>query len=176
MCQTETGLMILDQHAAHERILYEKAVIALDTQAPFSQQLLVPIDINLTKIDFEIANILKDELQNLGFNFNVTKEELIHLIGIPSDVRIGDERKIFQDLIDQYKEYELTLKLNKRDNLAKSFACKGAIKAGDKLNRDEMLNLIDSLFMTKLPYVCPHGRPTIIRITTEELDKRFSRT
>jgi len=176
MCQTETGLMIIDQHAAHERILYEKAKIALDTQAPFSQQLLVPIDINLTKIDFQIALTLKEDFQNLGFNFTVTKEELIHLIGIPSDVRIGDERKIFQELIDQYKEYELALNLDKRDNLAKSYACKGAIKTGDKLNRDEMINLIDSLFMTKLPYVCPHGRPTIIRITTEELDKRFSRT
>jgi DNA mismatch repair protein MutL len=176
MCQTETGLMILDQHAAHERILYEKAVIALDTQAPFSQQLLVPIDINLTKIDFQIALSLLEEMQNLGFNFTVTKDDIIHLTGIPSDVRIGDERKIFQELIDQYKEFELTLKLDKRDNLAKSYACKGAIKTGDKLNRDEMINLIDALFITKMPYVCPHGRPTIIRITTEELDKRFSRT
>jgi len=176
MCQTETGLMILDQHAAHERILYEKAVIALDTQAPFSQQLLVPIDINLTKIDFQIALSLLEEMQNLGFNFTVTKDDIIHLTGIPSDVRIGDERKIFQELIDQYKEFELTLKLDKRDNLAKSYACKGAIKTGDKLNRDEMINLIDALFITIMPYVCPHGRPTIIRITTEELDKRFSRT
>ena len=134
--------MIIDQHAAHERILYEKAKIALDTQAPFSQQLLVPIDINLTKIDFQIALTLKEDFQNLGFNFTVTKEELIHLIGIPSDVRIGDERKIFQDLIDQYKEYELTLNLDKRDNLAKSYACKGAIKTGDKLQprRDDKSN------------------------------------
>jgi DNA mismatch repair protein MutL len=175
MCQTETGLMIIDQHAAHERILYEKALIALETQAPFSQQLLVPIDIQLTKIDFQIALTLKEELQNLGFNFT-TKEEQIHLTGIPSDVRIGDENKIFQSLIDQYKDYELKLNLDKRDNLAKSYACKGAIKTGDKLNRDEMTNLIDALFVTKMPYVCPHGRPTILRITTEELDKRFNRT
>jgi len=70
----------------------------------------------------------------------------------------------------------LKLNLEKRDNLAKSYACKGAIKTGDKLNREEMTNLIDALFITKMPYVCPHGRPTIIRITTEELDKRFSRT
>jgi DNA mismatch repair protein MutL len=175
MCQTETGLMIIDQHAAHERILYEKALTALETQAPFSQQLLVPIDIYLTKIDFQIAGSLSEELKNLGFNFTA-KSDMIHLIGIPSDVRIGDESKIFQELIDQFKEYELKLNLEKRDNLAKSYACKGAIKTGDKLNREEMTNLIDALFITKMPYVCPHGRPTIIRITTEELDKRFSRT
>jgi DNA mismatch repair protein MutL len=68
------------------------------------------------------------------------------------------------------------LHLEKRDNLAKSFACRGAIKAGQKLTQTEMLNLIDTLFAANMPYVCPHGRPTVIRITTDELDKRFSRT
>jgi len=176
MCQTETGLMIIDQHAAHERILYERALLWLNSQSSFSQQLLIPIRIILTKIDYHLATSLKDELQNLGFNFNLLKDEVIELTGLPSDVKIGDENKIFQDLIDQYKEYELKLDLEKRDNLAKSFACKSAIKSGDKLTYHEMVGLIDNLFAVQMPYVCPHGRPTVIRITTDELDKRFSRT
>jgi DNA mismatch repair protein MutL len=176
MYQTETGLMIIDQHAAHERVLYEKVTSMLDSQAAFSQQLLIPITINLSKIDYQIVESIKDELKSLGFNFKLIKSEIIELTGLPSDVKIGDEKKIFQELINQYKEYELKLNLDKRDNLAKSFACRSAIKSGDKLARQEMLALIDSLFACTLPYVCPHGRPTIIRLTTDELDKRFSRT
>ncbi|MBK8553300.1 MAG: hypothetical protein IPL53_20460 [Ignavibacteria bacterium] len=176
MCQTETGLMIIDQHAAHERILYERALLWLNSQSSFSQQLLIPIKIILTKIDFHIAVSLKEDLQNLGFNFNMLKDDQIELNGVPSDVKIGDENKIFQELIDQYKEYELKLNLEKRDNLAKSFACRSAIKTGDRLTFTEMTGLIDNLFASQMPYVCPHGRPTVIRITTEELDKRFSRT
>ena len=176
MCQTETGLMIIDQHAAHERVLYEKAVSMLDSQAAFSQQLLMPISLTLSKIDYHIVESIQSELKSLGFNFKFQKNDKIELTGLPSDVKIGDENKIFQDLIDKYKEYELKLNLDKRDNLAKSFACRSAVKSGDKLVRQEMLGLIDNLFACKMPYVCPHGRPTVIRITTEELDKRFSRT
>ncbi len=176
VCQTETGLMIIDQHAAHERILYEKAYEMLNSKASFSQQLLIPIKIKLSKIDYQIALFLKDELKNLGFNFSIIDNETLELHGVPSDVKTGEENKILQELIEQYKEYELKLNLEKRDNLAKSFACKGAIKSGDKLSQQEMLNLIDSLFSTSTPYVCPHGRPTILRINIEEIDKRFNRT
>lgn len=176
MCQTETGLMIIDQHAAHERILYERALLWLNSQSSFSQQLLIPIRLTLTKIDYHIAVSLKDELMNLGFNISLPGEDTVEITGLPSDVKIGDENKIFQELIDQFKEYELKLNLEKRDNLAKSFACRSAIKSGDKLTYSEMTGLIDNLFSSQMPYVCPHGRPTVIRITTDELDKRFSRT
>ena len=116
------------------------------------------------------------ESPGLGFNFKILPEDTIEMYGLPSDVKVGDENKIFQQLIDQYKEYELKLDLDKRDNLAKSFACRSAIKANDSLTQKEMLALVDNLFAAKMPYVCPHGRPTMIRITTDELDKRFSRS
>ena len=176
MVQTESGLMIIDMHAAHERILYERALLILESQSSFAQQLLIPIKFKLTKIDFQIALELKQELFNLGFNFKEGKDESIELYGLPADVKIGNENKIFQELIDQYKEYELKLNLEKRDNLAKSFACHSAVRTGDALKKEEMIRLIDDLFACKMPYVCPHGRPTVIRITTDELDSRFSRT
>lgn len=176
MCETATGLMIIDQHAAHERILYEKALLRLNSQSAFSQQLLLPIKVKLTKIDYQLAKGLQEDIHNLGFAIKFVNDEIIEITGIPADVKPGNEDKILQELIDQYKEYEVALNLEKRDNLAKSFSCRSAIKAGERLQHQEMFNLIDSLFASQMPYVCPHGRPTVIRLTTEELDKRFSRS
>lgn len=176
MCETDAGLMIIDQHAAHERILYEKALMRLNSNSSFSQQLLMPIKVQLTKVDYQLAKSLQEEIHNLGFALKFTGNEIVEIKGIPSDVKPGNENKIFQELIDQYKEYEVSLHLEKRDNLAKSFSCRNAVKSGERLQTQEMINLIDSLFAAELPYVCPHGRPTVIRLSTEEIDKRFSRT
>jgi DNA mismatch repair protein MutL len=173
--QLESTLMIIDQHAAHERILYEQAIDRLTSNANLSQQLLFPIYTELTAVDYEIAKSLEKELKALGFDIEIHAKRKVKISGIPSDVRIGDEGKILQELIDQYKEYDVKLNLEKRDNLAKSYACKHAIKAGDYLTESEMLNLIDKLFSSKMPYVCPHGRPTIVRLTMDELDKMFFR-
>ena len=176
MCETANGLMIIDQHAAHERILYEKAFERLNSRSSFSQQLLMPIKLQLTKVDYNLAQSLKEEIHNLGFELKFTANDILEIIGVPSDVKPGNEKNILQEIIDQYKEYEVSLHLEKRDNLAKSFSCRNAVKSGEKLQTQEMLSLIDNLFAAQMPYVCPHGRPTVIRLTTEELDKRFSRT
>jgi len=173
--QLESTLLIIDQHAAHERILYEQAIDRLNNNANLSQQLLFPIITEYMLVDYELIKSLDKELTALGFDIEVQAKRKIKIKGIPSDVRIGDEGKILQELIDQYKEYDVKLNLEKRDNLAKSYACKHAIKSGDYLSENEMLNLIDKLFSSKMPYVCPHGRPTIIRLTMDELDKMFFR-
>lgn len=176
MYQTENNLMIIDQHAAHERILYEKALDRLNSNANLSQQLLMPIHIELNHVDYEVAKGIESELKSLGFDFEISPQRKIKLRGIPSDVRIGNESKALQELIEHYKENEVKLNLEKRDNLARSYACKHAIKTGDTLRDEEILNLIDNLFASKMPYVCPHGRPTIIKLSIDELDKKFART
>ena len=176
MYQMENILMIIDQHAAHERILYEQAVDRLNSNANLSQQLLIPLYIDLNPVDYEVAKGIEGELKALGFDIELQSKRKIKIKGIPSDVKLGQEDKILQELIDEFKENDVKLNLDKRDNLAKSYACKHAIKAGDKLNPDEMLNLIDKLFYTKMPYVCPHGRPTVVKISMDELDKKFART
>jgi len=175
MYQMESILMIIDQHAAHERVLYEQAIDRLNSNANLSQQLLFPISSEFSIVDFEIIKSLEIELRALGFDLEIASKHKVKIRGIPSDVRIGDEGKILQELIDQYKEYDVKLNLEKRDNIAKSYACKHAIKAGDYLNEGEMLNLIDKLFSSKMPYVCPHGRPTIVRLTMDDLDRMFYR-
>ncbi len=176
MYQLDSTLMIIDQHAAHERILYELAIDRLNSNANLTQQLLIPIYVDLNPVDYEVAKSIEKELGALGFDIELQSKRRIKIKGIPSDVRIGDEGKILQELIDQFKEYDIKLNLEKRDNLAKSYACKHAIKAGDYLSEGEMLNLIDKLFSVKMPYVCPHGRPTIVKLSMDELDKMFYRT
>jgi DNA mismatch repair protein MutL len=176
MYQLDSTLMVIDQHAAHERVLYEQAVERLDSNANLSQQLLIPIYTELNPVDYEVVRSVESELRALGFDIEIQSKRKVKIKGIPSDVRIGDENKILQELIDQYKEYDVKLNLEKRDNLAKTYACKHAIKAGDHLTEGEMLNLIDKLFSVKMPYVCPHGRPTIVKISMDELDKMFART
>jgi DNA mismatch repair protein MutL len=82
---------------------------------------------------------------------------------------------ILQEVLNEYKNNEHTQSMDARDNVAKSFACKAAIKAGDKLSTTEMIVLIDQLFATSMPYVCPHGRPVVVKIPIEELHRRFGR-
>ncbi len=96
--------------------------------------------------------------------------------GVPADIQPGTEGRILQELIDQYREYQQAGIHESRDNLAKSFGCRAAIKTGQRLTVPEMRSLIDQLFAAEMPYVCPHGRPTIIKISVDELDKRFGRT
>lgn len=176
MYQLESTLMIIDQHAAHERILYEQAVERLESNANLTQQLLIPIYVELNPVDYEVVKSIEIELGSLGFDIELQSKRKVKIKGIPSDVRIGDEGKILEELIDQFKQYDIKLNLEKRENLAKTYACKHAIKAGDYLTEGEMLNLIDKLFSVKMPYVCPHGRPTIIKLSMDELDKMFYRT
>jgi DNA mismatch repair protein MutL len=176
IAQIKTGLMIIDQHVAHERILYERALDSLNSNSPFTQQLLFPQTIEFTPADIAIVKELKDYLVNLGFDLRIFGKNTVILYGVPPEVKQGTEKKILQEIIELYKENSNAEPgLSERENLAKAFACKTAIKAGDKLTPEEIQVLIDQLFLTRNPYVCPHGRPIIIKISIEELDKRFGR-
>jgi DNA mismatch repair protein MutL len=174
--QIRNGLMIIDQHVAHERIIYERVLANFENSLPSSQQLLFPETIDLGASDYSLAKELLPDLIRLGFDIRLFGKNTVVIDGIPADVRIGSEKKILQEVLDEFKNNEHAGVKDVRDNLAKSFACKAAIKAGDRLNVTEMIVLIEHLFLTKMPYVCPHGRPVIVRIPLEELDKRFGRT
>lgn len=176
LSQIKSGLMIIDAHVAHERILYEKALQSFDANIPFSQQLLFPQIVNLDPADFQLAKELEPYLNNLGFEIKFKPKNIIEIIGIPSDVKIEHEVETLLDILHEFRKNQQYKQLEVRDNLAKSFSCKAAIKAGDSLTETEMRILVDKLFATSMPYVCPHGRPIIIKIPLEEFDKRFGRT
>lgn len=176
LSQIKSGLMIIDSHVAHERILYEKALRSFDANIPFSQQLLFAQKINVDPADYELLKELEPYLNKLGFELKFMAKNVIAISGVPSDVRIGSEKDTLLEILSEYRTNEQEKQLEVRDNVAKSFSCKAAIKAGDKLTEQEMRILVDQLFATSMPYVCPHGRPIVIKIPLTELDKRFGRT
>ena len=176
LAQIKSGIMIIDQHVAHERILYEKATQNFENHLPTTQHLLFTQTLHLTPNDFALMKELAPDLIKLGFEMKEFGKNTFAIDGVPTDVKPGKESTIVQEILSEYRHNQNQIKLDSRDNLAKSFACKSAIKAGDSLTENEMRVLIDQLFATKVPYVCPHGRPVMIKISIQELDKRFFRT
>ena len=176
LSQIKSGLMIIDQHVAHERILYEKILNRLEANMPFSQHLLFPLTIQFDPGSFEILQTLNPLLNQIGFQLKFFSKNTIIIEGVPEDIKSGSEERILREFIEEYLINEREKKLEQKDNIAKSYSCKAAIKAGDKLLEKEMHLLIDQLFATSMPYVCPHGRPIIIKISLEEFDRRFGRT
>ena len=172
----KSGLMIIDQHVAHERILYEKALAALQDAAPFSQQLLFEHSTRVSPGDFALLEEIRAEFEHLGFVLRLAAPQDVTVEAVPQDVRPGMEESILEEMIEQYREYSATGITDTRHNVAASYGCRAAIKAGDKLTPAEMQNLIDQLFATSNPYVCPHGRPILIKLSLDELDRRFGRT
>ncbi|NOY77725.1 MAG: DNA mismatch repair endonuclease MutL [Calditrichaeota bacterium] len=169
--QIKSGLIIIDQHLAHERILFEQAMEHFNKRPPSSQQLLFPRTVELNAEDFEVLREIQYYLSKLGFIVKDFGGRTVVIEAVPTDIR-GDEETILRQMIDDYKNLE---ERDIREKVAASFACKSAIKAGDPLSQEEMISLIDGLFATKNPYFCPHGRPVIITMPLEELDKRFLR-
>ena len=174
--QIKSGLMIVDQHVAHERILYERALRSMEDNNPASQQLLFPRHLDLLPREMALVKELLPELEKIGFQIRFFGGASIIIDGIPADVRAGREEGILREVLEGYDEYGENRTTPTRDALAATFACKAAIKAGDKLGQEEMHILIEQLFETQMPYVCPHGRPIVIKLAIDELDRRFGRS
>ena len=173
--QNADGVMIVDQHAAHERIIYEKSLKALNMQAMQGQTLLFPIAVKLLPEDRLIFLQIRDDLEKLGFRFSEDGDQ-ISVSSVPFDIMAGTEHLALQDIITQYREYETIRPHGSRDNIAASMGCKAAIKAGHVLSENEMQSLIHDLFACEMPGVCPHGRPIILEMQLREFDRRFGRT
>ena len=176
LSQIKSGLMIIDQHVAHERILYEKALNRMEANIPFSQQLLFPKKMQLDPGRYEVIKEIYPLLNKLGFEIKLKSQNKIVIEGVPDDVKKGTEAKVLMEIVEEYSVNLRMKKLEQKDNMAKSYSCKTAIKAGDNLSENEMRLLIDQLFATSMPYVCPHGRPIVVKISLNEFDRRFGRT
>ncbi len=177
--QVEEGLMIIDQHAAHERIIYEKILHRIHGAPAQTQKLLFPIVIDLPPhLSNTIPELISENIgvfNKIGFSIKTFSGDSIVIDEIPIELEDWDGGDIFIDIIKQLEdEFEQTEDF--RDSLSKSVACKAAIKAGRKMNRKEMLALINDLFACEVPYFCPHGRPLIIKMTMPEFEKKFKRT
>src|SRR5690606_35802943 len=174
--QIHSGIMLIDQQAAHERILFEQYKEQLENNQGSSQQSLFPTTIDLSPSDFELMDDILPELQTLGFQLRPFGKTTYIVDGIPADLGNNiNEKQIIEQLLEDYKHNRTELKVDKRDHLAKSLAKSAAIKAGIALNNDAIEELIDKLFACESPNISVHGKPTIITLTLAELMEKFDK-
>ena len=173
--QINSGLVIIDQHVAHERVLFEDALLAFDSTPLSAQTLLFPEILEFSADEYSVLLDILPYLEKLGFRMKENGQNNILLEAIPSDMGWGNENSVIRDIIDHYVANR-EKSSSYMENLAASFACHAAVKAGDSLTLEEMQVLVNRLFAAKHPYYCPHGRPIIVQLSLEELDQRFERS
>ena len=173
--QINSGLVIIDQHVAHERVLFEDALLAFDSTPLSAQTLLFSEILEFSTDEYSVLLDILPYLEKLGFRMKENGQNKILLEAIPSDMGWGNENSVIRDIIDHYVANR-EKSSSYVENLAASFACHAAVKAGDSLTIEEMQVLVNRLFATKHPYYCPHGRPIIVQLSLEELDQRFERS
>ncbi len=177
--QIRGGLVLIDQHNSHERILYNEAKRALEERGEIAgvptQQLLFPAHLELTPGQVQAWQTHADQLTAMGFTIEPFGGQSILIQGIPASLKNWNEGRLLLDMLDDLAWDDKPSQENQVDLLA-SYACHGAVRAGEPLTIPEMQNLVDQLFATDNPLSCPHGRPTFIQYTLAELEKRFGRS
>jgi len=170
------GLVIVDQHAAHERVLYEEAIARLQGAQGGSQGLLFPALVDLSRAQFDLLLEVLPLLQRLGWELAPLSPPTVVIQGVPSGLRVEQPGGLLQDVLDGLGEGGPTVQDDLLERLANSHACHSAIRAGDALSREEMRALVDRLFATSRPHGDVHGRATFVRLDLAELNRRFGRT
>lgn len=173
IAQTLTGMCLVDQHAAHKRIIFERAIQAAESGLPATQQLLFAETIQFSATDFTLLKQILPELQRLGFDISLMSGFSAIINGVPADINLGDEKSMLQSIIQQYQGLSYSLTLEPREKVALALAGKSAIPRGKKLSLSEMEALVDQLFACKNPYVDPMNKPTIIYMPLDEIRSKF---
>jgi len=176
--ESDRGLVLLDQHAAHERILFEQMLERLErnTQAP-SQKLLLPETIELSPRDAQFMCEQLPSLGRLGVGLSEFGERTFLLDALPPFVKVSDARRFVLDLVDELKAAGKDMNSARLgEHVVAKTVCRHAVKANDPLAGRELENLVEDLRHCAMPYTCPHGRPTLIEMNYRELEKKFGRT
>ncbi|HEV2691687.1 MAG TPA: DNA mismatch repair endonuclease MutL [Verrucomicrobiae bacterium] len=176
--ESDRGLVLLDQHAAHERILFEQMMTRIESNASApSQKLLLPETVELPPRDAQFLREQLAALTRLGVSLNEFGERTFLLDALPPFVKVPDARRFVFDLVDELRAAgrEVNLARLGEHTVAKT-VCRHAVKANDPLGGAELENLIEDLRRCAMPYTCPHGRPTLIEMNYRELEKKFGRT
>jgi len=168
------GLMIIDQQAAHERILFEKFNAQLKGTPGNSQQSLFPQTLTFGAADFALLMEMEQEIVALGFRFEVFGKNALLISGIPSDVS-GGEKELLEGLLEQFKKNQSELQLPVKENLASALAKRTSIKAGKKMEVEEMKGLVERLFACANPNHSPEGKPTFFTFDSSKLENYFNR-
>ncbi|MCK5034555.1 MAG: DNA mismatch repair endonuclease MutL [Candidatus Sabulitectum sp.] len=170
--ETSTGLLIVDQHAAHERILYEKIIESVrGAMSAGQQRILLPEEITVDEHEKNILKIYSSMIKQAGYDFRIEGDTL-ELLSVPVGIKRGTEalKEVVKSLAKGTEVSE-----SEAERIASASACAGAIKFGDKISLTEARHLFHTLFTMKDPFHCPHGRPTMIELPFNELETRFGR-
>lgn len=174
VAQSEDSLFLIDQHAAHERILYDK-LVAAHNDIP-AQQMLIPLYIDVTAQDVNMIEEHREEFLRLGVDIEAAGETMLRVSSLPSDIKADDAEDFVREITKMLSELRTINASDLRQNILHMTACKAAIKAGEVLNMRQMRQLIIDLCNTEHPFTCPHGRPCMVEINSTELYKMFKRT
>ena len=172
--QSGQDLLIVDQHTAHERINYEKTLREIDAQAVISQQMLLPEQIELSPERFALFEEIADLLNSSGFVIGPFGGRLVNIEGIPSVLTGRSPEVVLMKVLDDL-ESSRKIGSDYRQAMAASIACRSAVMAGDRLTDEEAVGLVERLMQCENRYSCPHGRPTFVRLTREEINRQFGR-
>jgi DNA mismatch repair protein MutL len=173
----DEGLLLIDQHVAHERILFDKFRKS-ETDRPIeSQNLLLPETIDLTPAQSEAFRLIENDLESLGFGLMRLSGRTVAIKSVPTDLPPPEARNLFAEILDTIDaEKRGGAKTTLRDDIAASLACRAAVKINMKLTPEKMHWLIDRLLLTTSPTTCPHGRPVILRLSMKDIERGFHRT
>ncbi len=171
--QIKSGIMIIDQHQAHVRILYERYLNNLEHHKEHVQKQLFPITVEISKENIGIFEDIMPDLADIGFEINSFGGQTFIVQGIPAGFKENNLQSVMDNLIDSYAQ-NIKLKLSKNENIARSMALSAAVPKGKRLEQEEMKLLIDDLFACEMPYTGPSGRKCFITYELNDLDKLFS--
>ncbi|ORU00719.1 DNA mismatch repair protein MutL [Anaerovibrio sp. JC8] len=174
IAQDAKGLYIIDQHAAHERILYDR--FAAMTERIPSQQLLVHLFLDFSSRESQLIEENLELFHSLGFGLEQSGPDQYRLMEIPADIPVGEAENIIREILTSLEDMHQLSAAEIRHECLAMTACKAAIKAGFELNFRQMEIILEELNKTAMPYTCPHGRPTILKFSSDELAKMFKRT
>jgi DNA mismatch repair protein MutL len=178
LAETRSGIVMVDQHSAHERVLYEQIVGQFENGGAESQRLLFPITLRLSPAEYALVEQIHGVLERAGFEVEPFGGRSIIVHAVPNPHPYFDAERCLREMIAELSEGSQLVDSarTQHQRIALSMACKGAIKAGQKLSAQEMTELFDRLFATELPYHDIHGRPTVIQLSLAELHRRFGRS
>ncbi|MFM8914601.1 MAG: DNA mismatch repair endonuclease MutL [Flammeovirgaceae bacterium] len=168
------GLMIIDQQAAHERILFEKYLSQLRSKPGHSQQSLFPQTVVLTAADFALVMEMEKEIVALGFRLEVFGKNTLLISGMPADVKVG-EKELLEGLVEQFKKSQAELELPLQEGLARAMAKRTGLRSGQRLSEQEMEALAQSLMACNIPSFSPEGNPTFFTLNTSKIESYFNR-
>ena len=172
---TNRGFLLINQHLAHERVLYERYIAALSGQSISTQQSLFPVTIELSQADSAVMQELLPDLQSLGYHVEVFGKDSFIVQGVPADVLEGNEKRALEELLEAYKNFNSDIKLSQREILIRSLARQHAIRSGKPLEERETRLLLEDLFKCNQPNSSPSGQPTFVEFKTEYLERIFSK-